>query len=116
MAMSKVVKTLKLVNKLKYYYDKGINDIFIEKDNVSVHFGGGKAKIIDLANAMWTNKDCRTFTFSEHEFEGFGDMPFSKFISACRAGEYKFAESTMPGAEVFSPFKGAAGQNLLKKI
>ena len=39
-------------------------------------------------------------------------MPFSKFISACRAGEYNCAKGSKNGAEVFSPFKRAVEQNL----
>ena len=110
--MSKVVKSIKLTSKLKNYYNESFYDIYIEKENVSVHFGGNEVEIIDLANAMRTGYDCRAFTFSEDEFEGFDDTAFSEFISACRAGEYKYAEGTKLGAEVFSPFKSSAKQDI----
>lgn len=112
MAMSKVVKSIKLTSELKNYYNESFYDIYIEKENVSVHFGGNEVEIIDLANAMRTGYDCRAFTFSEDEFEGFGDTAFSEFISACCAGEYKYAEGTKLGAEVFSPFKSSAKQDI----
>lgn len=112
MAMSKVIKSIKLTSELKNYYNESFHDIYIEKENVSVHFGSGRVEIIDLANAMRTGYDCCTFTFSEDEFDGFGDTAFSEFISACRAGEYKYAEGTKPGGEVFSPFKSFAKQDI----
>lgn len=112
MAMSKVVKSIKPISKLKDYYYKGWHDIFIEKENVNVHFGNGEVEIIDLANAMRPDYECCTFTFSEIEFDSFGDMPFSKFISACQAGEYNCAKGSKNGAEIFSPFKRAVEQNL----
>lgn len=112
MAMSKVVKSIKPISKLKDYYYKGWHDIFIEKENVNVHFGNGEVEIIDLANAMRPDYECCTFTFSEIEFDSFGDMPFSKFLSACQAGEYNCAKGSKNGAEVFSPFKRAVEQNL----
>ena len=87
--------------------------MFIEEDNVSVHYYGDRVEIIDIANAVCPNKDCRTFIFLEHDFVSFSNMFFSKFISLCRAEEYKYAESAKPGAEIFRLFKGAAEQNLL---
>lgn len=82
MAMSKVVKSIKPISKLKDYYYKGWHDIFIEKENVNVHFGNGEVEIIDLANAMRPDYECCTFTFSEIEFDSFGDMPFSKVAAS----------------------------------
>ena len=68
--------------------------------------------VIDKSNACVYELCLKRYVL-EHDFVSFSNMFFSKFISLCRAEEYKYAESAKPGAEIFRLFKGAAEQNLL---